>query len=139
MVSLLAAGSIALACGADVGAAPEGLRLGPSRPILRAHASPPPLEGRLVLSDEEWRRRPTPERSRVLRAPGTEPAWSDGYSNEHRRGTYPCAGSSVPRFHVRDKFDFNTGSPSFTRPTEPGRVAECRDTSHRMVRSKSGP
>ena len=70
------------------------------------------------LTPEQWRRRLTPEQYRVLRAAGTERAGSSPLDDEHRRGTFHCAGCNLPVYRSQDKFDSGTGWPSFTRPIQ---------------------
>jgi peptide-methionine (R)-S-oxide reductase len=96
----------------------------------------PAVGSRLQLSEEEWRRRLTPEQYEVLRAQRTESPYSCPLWKEHRTGTFFCAGCGAPLFSSRDKFDSATGWTSFVRPFAPGRVAEQRDESHGMVRTE---
>jgi peptide-methionine (R)-S-oxide reductase len=51
-----------------------------------------PPRRKLRLSDAEWKQRLTPQQYDVLRRAGTEWARSSPLNNEHRRGTYHCAG-----------------------------------------------
>jgi peptide-methionine (R)-S-oxide reductase len=88
------------------------------------------------MTNAEWRARLTPEQYRVLREDGTERAFSGRYWNEHRRGTYRCAGCGAPLFRSEDKFDSGTGWPSYTRPIERGRVIEKADRAFGMVRTE---
>jgi peptide-methionine (R)-S-oxide reductase len=67
------------------------------------------------LTPDQWRRRLTPQQFRVLREAATERAF-DPLNDEHRRGTFLCAGCDLPIYRSQDKFDSGTGWPSFTRP-----------------------
>jgi peptide-methionine (R)-S-oxide reductase len=69
-----------------------------------------------ALTDAQWRARLTPEQYVVMRQQGTEPAWSSPLENEHREGTYSCAGCDLPLFSSTTKFDSGTGWPSFWAP-----------------------
>jgi peptide-methionine (R)-S-oxide reductase len=69
-----------------------------------------------VLTDEQWRARLTPEQYQVLRRHDTELAWSSPLENEHRQGTYACAGCELALYSSTTKFDSGTGWPSFWAP-----------------------
>lgn len=126
-----------IACAGDAGAQSTGGPWpGPSAARSVLGEPTPAVGSRLVLSDAEWRARLTRAQYEVLRAQGTERAFTGAYWNEHRSGTYLCAGCGAPLFHARDKFESGTGWPSFTRPVASGRVAETRDTSLGMVRTE---
>ena len=69
-------------------------------------------------SDEEWRRRLTPEQYRVLRHHGTERAGTSPLNQEKRAGTYHCAGCDLPVFSSETKYESGTGWPSFYQPLD---------------------
>lgn len=68
---------------------------------------------KLNLSEEEWRRRLTPEQFHILREEGTEPRWSSTLLKESRKGTYHCIACDYPLFSSETKYDSGTGWPSF--------------------------
>ena len=70
----------------------------------------------VVRSREEWARLLTPKQFAVLRQAATEPAGTSPLNNEHRRGTFLCAGCALPLFSSRTKFESGTGWPSFYAP-----------------------
>ncbi len=76
----------------------------------------------VVHSDAEWRRLLTPEEYRVLRTEGTERPFSGKLLNEHRRGSFTCAGCALPLFSSKTKYDSGTGWPSFWQPIASGNV-----------------
>jgi peptide-methionine (R)-S-oxide reductase len=80
------------------------------------------------LTDAQWRARLTPDQYAVLRQSATEPAWSSPLENEHRAGTYACAGCELALFSSKTKFDSGTGWPSFWAPL-PNAVATSIDNS----------
>ncbi len=131
------AAPVGAACGRAAEAGAQDVSWpGPTRPVSRVGDTPPPLGERLELSRDEWRRRLTQEQFRVLREQGTERAFTGAYWDEHRSGTFYCAGCGAPLFASADKFESGTGWPSFTKPIERGRVAQDADTSLGMMRNE---
>jgi peptide-methionine (R)-S-oxide reductase len=78
-------------------------------------------------SEEEWRKRLTPEQYHVTREQGTERAFSHPYYQEKADGMYHCVCCGAPLFSSEAKFDSGTGWPSFYAPA--GTVTEHEDTS----------
>jgi peptide-methionine (R)-S-oxide reductase len=68
---------------------------------------------KLSLSNDEWRKRLSPERYRILREEGTERPYSSPLNNEKRAGMYHCAGCDLALFDSATKYDSGTGWPSF--------------------------
>lgn len=85
-------------------------------------------------SNEEWRRRLTPEQYRVTREHGTEAPWSHIYNAEKREGTYHCVNCGEPLFSSDTKFESGSGWPSFFAPIGPDALGETVDRSHFMTR-----
>lgn len=77
-------------------------------------------------TDAEWKAQLSPEAYKVLRHEGTEPAFSSPFNDNHKKGTYICAGCGTPVFESKHKFDSGTGWPSFDRAIE-GNVAYSTD------------
>jgi len=92
--------------------------------------------GRLVRSDEEWRRVLTPEQYRVARRKGTEAPYSSPLDKERRRGTYLCVCCDLPLFSSKAKFDSGTGWPSFWAPVSARHVREEEDSSLAETRTE---
>jgi peptide-methionine (R)-S-oxide reductase len=67
----------------------------------------------VVHSPAEWLKLLGPDRYAVLREARTEHPFTSPLLNEHRRGTFVCAGCALPLFSSATKFDSGTGWPSF--------------------------
>ncbi len=78
------------------------------------------------LSDAEWRKRLSPAAYAVLRHAATERAGTSPLNDEHRKGTFVCAGCGQPLFRSTAKYDSGTGWPSFTAPIK-GAVGTMTD------------
>jgi peptide-methionine (R)-S-oxide reductase len=91
----------------------------------------------LTRSDAEWRAELTPEQYRVLRQKGTERAFTGHLWDEHRSGTYRCAGCGAPLFPSQAKFESGTGWPSFYAPANPDAVATETDRAWFMTRTEA--
>ena len=89
----------------------------------------------VTLPDAVWRKRLSPAAYQVLRHEGTEPPFTSPLLNEHRRGTFACAGCNRPAFLSATKFESGTGWPSFWAPIK-GAVATRNDTSFGMTRTE---
>lgn len=104
--------------------------------VMTPTTSPADPIGRLVLSDDEWRKRLTPEQFHILREHGTERPFTGPYWDWHgKQGTFVCAGCGLPLFQANTKFDSGTGWPSFYDAI-PNHVVVSKDTSFGMVRDE---
>tara|TARA_Y100001968_G_C19331876_1_gene704739 strand:+ start:807 stop:1253 length:447 start_codon:yes stop_codon:yes gene_type:complete len=65
------------------------------------------------LSNDQWKKKLSPEAYSVLRKEGTERPFSNSLNNEKREGVFHCAGCDFPLFTSKTKFDSGTGWPSF--------------------------
>ena len=61
----------------------------------------------------QWRQILGPQRYAVLREAATERPFSSPLLNEHRKGTFVCAGCAQELFNSTTKFESGTGWPSF--------------------------
>jgi peptide-methionine (R)-S-oxide reductase len=91
---------------------------------------------KLHLSQDEWKRRLSPEQFAVMREHGTERPWSGCFLGTKDPGTYVCAACGNPLFKSGEKFESGTGWPSFTSPVSEEAVAEHSDRSYGMVRTE---
>jgi peptide-methionine (R)-S-oxide reductase len=98
----------------------------------------PGPDGKIRLSEDEWRDRLTPEQYHILRESGTERACSGAYwRTDGKQGVYVCGACDFPLFDSSSKFDSGTGWPSFTGPIAPDRIINRVDESHGMVRTEN--
>jgi peptide-methionine (R)-S-oxide reductase len=86
--------------------------------------------------DADWRTDLTPDQCHILREKGTERAFSGAYWDEHRPGTYRCAGCGADLFDAATKYDSGTGWPSFTAPIRDEAVETTSDRSLFMRRTE---
>jgi peptide-methionine (R)-S-oxide reductase len=87
-------------------------------------------------SEEELRKRLTPEQYHVTREKGTERAFSGAYHDCHDPGIYRCICCGADLFASEHKFDSGTGWPSFFQPLRDGNIAEEDDTKFFMRRTE---
>jgi peptide-methionine (R)-S-oxide reductase len=91
---------------------------------------------KLILPEEEWRRRLSPEQFDVLRRHGTERPYTGCFLGTSEPGTYVCAACGNPLFRSGEKFESGTGWPSFTQPISPDAVETSIDRSLGMRRTE---
>jgi len=94
------------------------------------------MKGKIMKTEEEWKRTLSPQQFDVTRKKGTEPAFTGTYWNNHEKGVYLCVCCSAELFGSDAKFDSGTGWPSFFKPAGPANVAAETDRSHGMVRTE---
>jgi peptide-methionine (R)-S-oxide reductase len=78
----------------------------------------------------------TPDQYQVTQQDATEPAFRNEFWNNHEPGLYVDVVSGEPLFASVNKYDSQSGWPSFTVPVEPRNVVERRDSSYGMVRTE---
>ena len=86
-------------------------------------------------SEDQWRDELTADEYRVLRRHGTERAGTSELNEEHRAGSFRCAGCGQALFDSQTKFDSGTGWPSFFQPL-PGATGTREDRSVFMRRTE---
>jgi peptide-methionine (R)-S-oxide reductase len=94
------------------------------------------MEERVEKTEDEWRRELGPERYRVLREAGTEPAFTGEYVHNHEDGSYRCGACGAELFSSDTKFESGTGWPSFTEPAVARNVETREDHTHGMIRTE---
>ena len=90
----------------------------------------------IVKSDAEWRKLLTPEQYEVLRAKGTERAFTGKNWNNHAPGTYRCVACGNELFSSDTKFESGTGWPSFWTPLRASAVHNNVDRTFGMERTE---
>ena len=78
----------------------------------------------------------TPLQYEVTQKNGTERPFTNEYVNNKREGIYVDIVSGEPLFSSCDKFDSQTGWPSFTRPLVSENIIELEDTTFSMLRTE---
>jgi peptide-methionine (R)-S-oxide reductase len=84
--------------------------------------------------EEQWRNKLTPEEYRVCREKGTEPPFSGALVQNHRDGNYHCKCCGEILFDSEDKFESDSGWPSFDKPTSEQAIRCEQDNSLGMSR-----
>jgi peptide-methionine (R)-S-oxide reductase len=72
----------------------------------------------VTKTEAEWRAILSPAQYAVLREEDTERPFTSPLNDEHRKGTFFCAGCDLPAFSSETKFNSGTGWPSFWQPLE---------------------
>ncbi|MBI2742373.1 MAG: peptide-methionine (R)-S-oxide reductase MsrB [Chlamydiales bacterium] len=91
---------------------------------------------KLVLTEQEWRARLSPEQFKVLREKDTERPFKNAYFDNKKEGIYLCAGCELPLYSSKDKYESGTGWPSFSKPICPENVSYSEDRSFFRTRTE---
>lgn len=110
---------------ADGSMTPDG-SLSPEQPTGTFEVSHSDAQWHALLSDEQFQ---------VLRREATERPYSSPLNDEHRNGTFACAGCQLQLFSSTTKFDSHTGWPSFWAPLD-NATATRTDTSFGVLRKE---
>ncbi len=88
------------------------------------------------MTEEEMRRKLTPEEYAVLREGATEAPFTGKYVDNHEEGIYRCRVCGNLLFTSAQKFDSGSGWPSFTDPAVAENIGLRADGSHGMERTE---
>lgn len=88
------------------------------------------------ISDDQWKKKLTPEQFKVLREKGTEPAFTGELLDNKAAGTYQCAGCGADLFSSETKFESGSGWPSFWDAVDRAAVELREDNSLGMHRTE---
>jgi methionine-R-sulfoxide reductase len=91
-----------------------------NRPVHKEQAE---IDFPVELPSDAWRDRLDDQQYRILRARGTERAFTGALYDTKREGVYYSAATGQPLFSSEDKYESGTGWPSFTKPISPDAVA----------------
>lgn len=88
----------------------------------------------MQLSEDEWKKKLTPEQYSILRQKGTEAPFSGDLLNHKSTGMYTCSACGAELFSSSTKFDSGSGWPSFSDVAKTGAVKLVNDDSLGMQR-----
>src|SRR5665213_2098722 len=88
------------------------------------------------LSNEELKKKLTPEQYHILREKGTEAPFTGKLLHNDKCGDYTCMACGAVVFKSDTKFDSGSGWPSFYDPANIGAVVLTDDTSMGMTRTE---
>jgi peptide-methionine (R)-S-oxide reductase len=88
----------------------------------------------MQLSDDEWKKKLTPEQYKVLREKDTEAPFTGKLLHQKGSGDYVCAACGQVVFKSDTKFDSGSGWPSFYDPANTEAIKLVEDTSLGMSR-----
>lgn len=87
-------------------------------------------------SDEEWRKKLTPEQYRVLRQKETEVPFTGKLLYNKDKGVYTCAACGAELFSSETKFDAHCGWPSFYDAFSKDKIELKEDRSFGTIRTE---
>ncbi|HET7673148.1 MAG TPA: peptide-methionine (R)-S-oxide reductase MsrB [Candidatus Saccharimonadales bacterium] len=94
----------------------------------------------MKFSEEEWKKKLTPEQYRILREKGTEKPFTGRLLDEKRDGVFKCAACKTELFKSDSKYDSTiaglAGWPSFSDVVASDRVELADDNSLGMHRTE---
>ena len=91
---------------------------------------------RPIPSDAVLRKRLKTDQYHVVRENGTETAFKNDYWDKYQPGVYVDIITGEPLFSSQDKFDGQTGRPTFSKPISNDLIVERPDNSHDMQRTE---
>lgn len=92
--------------------------------------------GKVVLSEEEWKKILPQDVFQVARQKGTERPWSSKFEPLKDIGTYYCAVCGNTLFKSDTKFESGCGWPSFYEPVSKSSIIYTADNTHGMKRTE---
>ena len=89
-----------------------------------------------TMTEDEWKKKLTPEQYEVCREKGTEPAFTGIYNDFKKKGAFACVACGVPLFDSETKYDSDSGWPSFWKPISEEAVAKEEDRGFLSTRTE---
>jgi peptide methionine sulfoxide reductase msrA/msrB len=87
-------------------------------------------------TEEELKKKLTPEQFNITQKDGTERAFHNAYWNHKEPGIYVDVTTGEPLFSSLDKYDSGSGWPAFTKPIDKSILVEKTDRKHFMTRTE---
>ena len=94
----------------------------------------PAPENKVIKTEEEWKKLLSDDVFFITRQSGTEHAFSSEMCSRFEPGVYACVCCGTLLFDASEKFDSQSGWPSFTQPLIENAIAYTADTTHMMTR-----
>lgn len=94
------------------------------------------MNGKVIKSEEEWKKELTEEEYYVIRKKGTERAFTGKYDKFYEEGKYYCAACGNLLFDSKTKYNSGSGWPSFYDFEKEGSVETVTDYSFGMERKE---
>lgn len=88
------------------------------------------------MNKEELKQKLTPEQYKVTQEKATEAPFTGEFLYNKETGIYNCVVCGNELFSSSEKFDSDSGWPSFSDVIAQGKVKEVLDTSHGMIRTE---
>lgn len=107
-----------------------------TKPETKPAAAPTTEAPKKKMTDEELRKKLTPQQYNVCIMGGTERPFQNAYWNNHEEGLYVDVIDGVALFASTAKFESGSGWPSFFQPIDKAAIVEYEDRSHGMVRTE---
>lgn len=87
------------------------------------------------MTEQDWKKKLTPEQYRILREKGTEYPNTGEYNLHFEKGNYHCSGCDAILFKSTQKFESDCGWPSFDDAVKDA-ILYQEDRSHFMIRTE---